>query len=102
MAKSTTHTLTLTCFVSTRAHRSPISSTHTPAHNPTRTHSEPPLTVQEITDRGFFADPGHARLRAWVKARGGTIKDLGICMGAVIEGENIKMEELGDDEKDDL
>ena len=60
------------------------------------------MTVQEITDRGFFADPGHARLRAWVKARGGTIKDLGICMGAVIEGENIKMEELGDDEKDDL
>ena len=72
------------------------------AHNPVRTVSDPPLEIQEITDRGFFADPDHARLRAWVKERGGIIKDLGICVGTMIQGEKIKMEELGDAEKDDL
>lgn len=55
-----------------------------------------------MTDRGFFADPNHARLRTWVQARGGTIKDLGICQGTVIEGPNVKLEELGNEEKDDL
>ncbi|ORX38373.1 hypothetical protein BD324DRAFT_620609 [Kockovaella imperatae] len=69
-------------------------------HNPVRTHSEPPLELQNITDRGHFADPGHSRLRAWVKSSGGTIKDLGICVGTVIHG--VKMEEMGPEERDDL
>jgi sulfonate dioxygenase len=37
-----------------------------------------------------------------VQARGGTIKDLGICQGTVIEGGDVKLEELGDEERDDL
>ena len=72
------------------------------AFNPTRTHSEAPLELQDITDRGHFADPSHSRLRAWVQARGGHIKDLGICVGTVIEGPEVRMEELGPEEKDDL
>jgi sulfonate dioxygenase len=55
----------------------------------------------DIIDRGHYADPSHARLRAFVEARGGRVKDLGICVGAVIEGD-VKLEDLGEDEKDDL
>lgn len=72
------------------------------AHNPKRTQSDPPLPYFDITDRGHFADPNHARLRKWVAERGGTVKDLGICMGTVIEGGNVKLQDLGDAEKDDL
>lgn len=74
----------------------------TPAHNPTRTHSDPPLPLFDIVDRGHRADPDCARLRAFVEARGGKVKDLGISSGAVIEGGNVKLEELGEAEKDDL
>ncbi|RSH82249.1 hypothetical protein EHS25_005959 [Saitozyma podzolica] len=70
-------------------------------HNPPRTHSDPALPLYDITDRGHFADPDHARLRAFVEARGGKIKDLGICVGTVIEGD-VKLEELGEAERDDL
>jgi sulfonate dioxygenase len=59
------------------------------AHNPPRTHSDPALPLYDITDRGHFADPDHARLRAFVEARGGKIKD-------------VKLEELGEAERDDL
>ena len=72
------------------------------AFNPTRTHSGPPLELQDIIDRGHFAEPSHSRLQAWVQARGGHIKDLGICVGTVIEGPEVRMEELGPEEKDDL
>jgi sulfonate dioxygenase len=71
------------------------------AHNPLRTQSEPPLPLFDITDRGLFADPQHSRLRAFVEARGGKIKDLGICVGTVIEGD-VKLEELREGERDDL
>jgi hypothetical protein len=72
-----------------------------PAHNPTRTQSDPPLPMFDIVDRGHRADPDCARLRAFVEARGGKVKDLGISSGAVVEG-NVKLEELGEEEKDDL
>lgn len=72
-----------------------------PAHNPTRTRSDPPLGMFDITDRGHRADPNCSRLRAFVEARGGRVKDLGIAMGAVIEGD-AKLEDLGEEEKDDL
>ena len=71
------------------------------AHNPKRLASEPPLPMYDITDRGHFADPDCSRLRAYAESRGGTVKDLGICMGTVIEGD-VKIEELGGKEKDDL
>lgn len=71
------------------------------AFNPKRTASEPPLGLYDITDRGHFADPHYARLRKFVEERGGKIKDLGICVGTVIEGD-VKMEDLGTDERDDL
>jgi sulfonate dioxygenase len=71
------------------------------AHNPKRLTSDPPLPMYDITDRGHFADPGCSRLRAFVEARGGRVKDIGICVGTVIEG-GVKLEDLGDEEKDDL
>ncbi|KAK4685414.1 sulfonate dioxygenase, partial [Tremellales sp. Uapishka_1] len=70
-------------------------------HNPKRTESEPPLTPTEITDKGFSADRTFSRLRAFVEARGGRIRDIGVAVGTVIEGD-VKMEELGDGERDDL
>lgn len=75
---------------------------HLSAHNPKRTRADPALPMFDITDRGHFADPNCARLRKYVESRGGTIRELGICVGTVIEGENVKLGELNDDEKDDL
>ncbi|ODN90816.1 alpha-ketoglutarate catabolism dioxygenase [Cryptococcus wingfieldii CBS 7118] len=69
--------------------------------NPTRTKSDPPLELQEFSDRGLKADPNAARLRAFVQARGGKVKDQLIAIGTVIEGD-IKLEELGEAERDDL
>ncbi|KAL7422415.1 hypothetical protein Q5752_003061 [Cryptotrichosporon argae] len=69
-------------------------------HNPTRTQSDPPLAPFEHVDRAQFAAPNSARLRAFVDARGGKVRDLGIAMGTVVE--SIKLEELGTDERDDL
>lgn len=71
------------------------------AHNPVRTESDPVLPMFDITDRGHRADPNCARLRSFVEARGGKVKDIGIAMGAVIEGD-AKLEDLGEEEKDDL
>ncbi len=55
----------------------------------------------DIVDRGHFADPDCSRLRAFVENREGRVKDLGICMGTVIEGD-VKLEDLGEEEEDDL
>jgi hypothetical protein len=71
------------------------------AYNPVRERSDPALPMFDITDRGHFADPNHARLRAFAEARGGRVKDLGICVGAVVEGD-VKLEDLGEAERDDL
>ena len=71
------------------------------AHNPVRTESDPVLPMFDITDRGHRADPNCSRLRAFVEARGGKVKDIGIAMGTVIEGD-AKLEDLGEEEKDDL
>ena len=57
--------------------------------------------MYDIIDRGHFAHPDCARLRAFVENRGGKVKDLGICMGTVIEGD-VRLEELGNEERDDL
>lgn len=84
---------------STNGHADPVSVT---AHNPVRTQSDPPLPLFEIKDRGHYADPNVSRLRAFVERRGGTITDLGICQGTVIEGGNVKLGELNAEEKDDL
>ncbi|RXK42322.1 alpha-ketoglutarate catabolism dioxygenase [Tremella mesenterica] len=70
-------------------------------YNPTRDKSDPPLPYFDITDRGHFADPACSRLNAAVKKAGGKIKDLGICVGSVVEGD-IKLEDLTSEEKDDL
>jgi len=59
------------------------------------------LPIFDITDRGHRADPNCSRLRAFVEARGGKVKDIGIAMGTVIEGD-AKLEDLGEEEKDDL
>ncbi|WVQ80176.1 hypothetical protein IAT38_002281 [Cryptococcus sp. DSM 104549] len=69
--------------------------------NPTRTHSDPPLPYYDIKDRGHFADPNAARLRAFVEARGGKVKDQLVAIGTVIEGD-VKLEDLGEAERDDL
>jgi len=55
----------------------------------------------DIVDRGHHADPECSRLRKLVEGRGGGVKDLGICVGTVIEGD-VKLEDLGDEERDDL
>lgn len=55
----------------------------------------------DIVDRGHYADPECSRLRRFVEGRGGGVKDLGICVGTVIEGD-VKLEDLGDEERDDL
>jgi sulfonate dioxygenase len=55
----------------------------------------------DITDRGHYADKNHSRLRRFVEARGGRVKDIGICVGTVVEGD-VKLEDLGDEERDDL
>ena len=73
----------------------------TSAYNPKRTQSDPPLPLFDITDRGHFADPDLKRLKAEVEAAGGRIKDLGICMGSVVEG-NVKLEDLSYEARDDL
>ncbi|ORY35501.1 hypothetical protein BCR39DRAFT_567766 [Naematelia encephala] len=70
-------------------------------HNPRRSHPDPPLPYYDITDRGHFADPDHSRLRAAVEAKGGRIKDLGICVGTVVEGD-VKLEDLSQEARDDL
>ncbi|OCF57547.1 alpha-ketoglutarate catabolism dioxygenase [Kwoniella mangroviensis CBS 10435] len=70
-------------------------------HNPDRTESDPPLPHFDIQDRGLKAHPNAARLRAFVEARGGKVRDQLVAVGTVIEGD-IKLEELGEEEKDDL
>jgi sulfonate dioxygenase len=70
------------------------------AHNPARTTSDPPLPLFDITDRGHYADPSHSRLRAFAERHGGRVKDIGVAVGTLVEG--VKLEELGQEEKDDL
>lgn len=71
------------------------------AHNPPRTQSDPPLPFYDIEDRGHRAHPNAARLRAFVEARGGKVKDILVTIGTVIEGD-VKLADLGEAEKDDL
>nr|ODN94406.1 alpha-ketoglutarate catabolism dioxygenase [Cryptococcus depauperatus CBS 7855] len=71
-------------------------------YNPPRSESDPPLPFYNIEDRGHHADPNAARLRTFVEARGGKVKDLLVAIGTVIEGDNVKLEDLGQDERDDL
>nr|KIR88806.1 alpha-ketoglutarate catabolism dioxygenase [Cryptococcus tetragattii IND107] len=70
-------------------------------HNPPRTQSDPPLPFYDIEDRGHRAHPNAARLRAFVEARGGKVKDILVAIGTVIEGD-VKLADLGEAEKDDL
>lgn len=72
------------------------------AHNPVRTEVGPPLPYYDITDRGHYADPNVSRLRAFVEARGGRIRELGIAIGAMIEGGDVQINQLGQEERDDL
>ncbi|WVQ95045.1 hypothetical protein IAU59_002137 [Kwoniella sp. CBS 9459] len=70
-------------------------------HNPPREKSDPVLPTFDIADRGLRAHPNAARLRAFVEARGGKIKDMLVAIGSYIEGD-VKLEDLGEEEKDDL
>ncbi|OCF31548.1 alpha-ketoglutarate catabolism dioxygenase [Kwoniella heveanensis BCC8398] len=70
-------------------------------HNPPREKSDPELPIFDIVDRGLRAHPNAARLRAFVEARGGKIKDMLVAIGSYIEGD-VKLEDLGEEEKDDL